>query len=258
MTLRPSVCRAFFAVAALSTGTALAADLPARTLAPDYAPRPPVFTWTGFYVGANAGYAIRTGKDYDLAVQPGYFPSAPNTVGSLRSKRNGDGFLAGGQIGYNYQIGNFVIGAENDIQYLDLGKAKRDYTFSGTGAVPAGFNYIGPEKKTEYFATGRARIGYAFDRFLVFGSAGLAYGNLKSETCLGSKCDDGKIGFAAGAGVEYALSSNWSVKVEGLYVNLGKTAAGVIGTDAVGRTYVDSRKVDNDIALVRAGVNYRF
>ncbi len=258
MTLRSRVRRALLAAAALSTTPALAADLPSRQAPTDYAVRPPAFTWTGFYFGANAGYALRTGKDYDLAVQPGYFPAAPGTVGTIRSERKGDGFLAGGQVGYNYQIGNFVIGAENDIQYLDLGKSKRDYSFSGTGAVPAGFSYIGPDKKTEYVATGRARIGYAFDRFLIFGSAGFAYGNLKSEPCLGGKCSETKIGFAAGAGAEYALSPNWSVKVEGLYVNLGKTPAGVIGTDAVGQSYVDARKVDNDIALVRAGVNYRF
>lgn len=249
---------AMFAITVISGGGAFAADLAGRAIAPAYVSRPPAFTWTGFYVGANAGYATRTGKDYTFAVQPGYFSSSPATVGTIQSERTGDGFLAGAQVGYNYQVGNFVIGAENDLQYLDLGKKKSTYSFAGSGAIPLGFNYNGPDKKTEYFATGRARIGYAFDNLLVFGSAGLAYGQLKSENCLGSKCDNGKIGFAVGAGVEYALSQKWSVKVEGLYVNLGKTATGVIGTDVVGRTYVDAHKIDNDIALVRAGLNYRF
>ncbi|MGE8131856.1 outer membrane protein [Methylobacterium sp. NPDC080182] len=258
MLLNSRALAALAAFGGVAAGSAQAADLPTRPLPPMAVVRPATFTWTGFYVGANAGYAMKVGEDYNLAVRPGYFPSAPAAVGAIRSERKGDGFLAGGQAGYNLQIGNFVIGAENDLQYLDLGKRRSSYSFAGSGPVPAGFNYVGPEKQTTYFATGRARIGYAFDNLLVYGTAGLSYGNLKGEYCIGKKCDDGKIGYVAGAGIEYALSQHWSVKVEGLYVNLGKAAVGVVGTDTAGRFYYDGRKLDNDVAIVRAGVNYRF
>ncbi|CAN7349784.1 outer membrane beta-barrel protein [Bosea sp. LjRoot9] len=259
MSFFPRACLAFVALNGLAASAAIAADLPSNNQVPVYTARAPAFTWTGFYVGANAGYGARVGKDYAQSVQPGYFPGAPRTSGTITSERTGDGIIGGAQIGYNYQMGNWVFGIENDIQYMDLGKKKSGYSFAGSGSVPAGFDYNGPEKTVDWFATGRGRIGYAFDNLLVYATAGLTYSSLKSENCTTGKCDTNKIGYVGGAGVEYAFTPNWTVRVEGLYVNLGKASAGAIGTDASGRVYTGSAtKIDNDIALVRAGVNYKF
>jgi outer membrane immunogenic protein len=125
--------------------------------------------------------------------------------------------------------------------------------------VPSDFNYLGPDKSVQWFATGRGRIGYAIDNILIYGTAGFAYANLKSQSCGSGNCSTNKLGYAAGAGGEYAFTQNWSVKVEGLYVNFGKSPAGIIGVDNFGRTYSGGGKqVNNDLAIVRAGLNYRF
>ena len=101
---------AALAVAATLGTAAHAADLPAR-MAP---PAPvmaavPVFTWTGFYVGVNAGYGWNTNDD-DVVIN-----------GATYEVDDEGGFVGGGQIGYNYQIGSFVVGLETDIQYADIG-----------------------------------------------------------------------------------------------------------------------------------------
>src|SRR5215217_1785142 len=125
------------------TGIASAADLPARAAPP--APMiaaVPLFTWTGFYVGVNAGYGWNSGDSrfYDPA------------FGYTGSGGDDGGFIGGGQVGYNYQIGTFVIGAETDIQYANTGN--RSYgAFSDDG--------------DGYFGTVRARAGVALDRALL-------------------------------------------------------------------------------------------
>jgi outer membrane immunogenic protein len=134
-------------------GAASAADLPVRAAPP--APiiaAVPVFTWTGFYVGVNAGFGWNTNNESVFV--PG--------VGLVDSGSDG-GFVGGGQIGYNYQIGSFVLGAEADIQYADLGNNNRnDLLFVTPGFVAANNN-----NNNDWFGTVRARAGVAFDRALI-------------------------------------------------------------------------------------------
>lgn len=161
-----------------------AADLPSRTAAPP-APvvaAPPIFTWSGFYAGVNAGYGWNTGDDV--------------IINGVRFSNNDGGFVGGGQLGYNYQIGSFVIGAEGDLQWADLG----NNAFSNNN---------------DWFGTVRGRAGVAFDRALVYGTGGFAFA-------------DGGNGWTAGGGVEYAFTNNLSAKVEGLYVNVDR--GGVLNT----------------------------
>ena len=201
-------------------GAASAADLPART-AP-IAPAPmiaaiPVFTWTGFYVGANAGYGWGNVNLNGWA----------NNIGDL------DGFVGGGQIGYNYQMGQFVVGLEADLQAADLS--------SGNNLGLVGV-------KTDYFGTVRARVGVAFDRFLPYVTGGWAYGNVKTSIGgVGSTDKSHTGGYAVGAGLEYAFTNNWTAKVEYLYVDLGEKSVFNTGV-----------KVGTDFSVVRAGVNYKF
>lgn len=206
------------ALGIVAAGAASAADLPSRKgpiAAPVYVP---VFTWTGFYVGANAGYGWGNVNADGFA-----------NVGDL------DGFVGGGQVGYNYQMGQFVLGLEADLQGADLSSG------SNLGLVNV---------KTEYFGTVRARVGVAFDRFLPYITGGWAYGNVKTSipgiAFSSDKTHTG--GWTVGGGLEYAVTNNIIAGVEYLYVDLGeKNILSGAGT-----------KVGTDFSVVRARLSYKF
>lgn len=202
------------------TASAVAADLPSRAApAPMMAPVP-VFTWTGFYAGVNAGYGWNT-NDTNTYFDPAFgYDSGKNTDG---------GFVGGAQIGYNYQMGMFVLGVEADIQYADRGRDNGYY----------GYSYYGENSSGDWFGTARARAGFAFDRALVYATGGFAYG-------------DSNGGWTVGGGFEYAFTNNLSAKLEGLYVNLeGRNRYdGYLGYYGVNS--------NDEFGVVRAGLNYRF
>jgi len=137
------------------TAGAMAADLPSR-----YAPAPivaaaPIFTWTGFYVGVNAGFGWSTDDEV--------------TIGGTTFVVDDEiGFVGGAQAGYNYQIGSFVVGLEGDIQYADFG-----------GEVDGAFD------NGDWFGTIRARAGVAFDRALVYATGGFAFADDANGWTLG-------------------------------------------------------------------------
>ncbi|QFU15652.1 outer membrane protein [Microvirga thermotolerans] len=234
--MRTSLLRLLTGTVALTGMATLAqaADLPSR-----YSPAPvysaaPVFTWTGFYVGANAGYGWNTGTSR-------YYDPAFGYVGGGKS----GGFVGGGQLGYNYQFGMFVLGAETDIQYAAVGNKGASY----------GRIYF-PGQSDGFFGTIRARAGVAFDRALVYGTGGFAYGdiggNAAVDPLLGYRRDDNTNGgWTVGGGVEYAVTNNISAKVEGLYVNLDTRSNYVGGT-------AGSVRRDTEFGVLRAGVNYKF
>jgi outer membrane immunogenic protein len=200
---------------------AQAADLHYK--APAYS-APAYANWTGFYVGINAGYGF--GKsDWDSPL------ISPEPKGAL----------AGLTLGYNWQTGMWLWGAEGDLDWSGM-KGSAD-----CGVVD------GCELKNNWLGTARARLGYAgWNNWLPFITGGAAFGSLKATTPIGDTSKT-KVGWTAGAGLEYAMRSNWSVKLEYLYVDLGtfdcSTACGSPAT-------VDN--VSFKANLVRAGVNYRF
>ncbi len=220
------------AALAIAASTAHAADLPGR-----YSPAPaynalPVFTWTGFYAGLNAGYGWNVGDSryYDPAFRNG--------------KRSG-GFIGGAQAGYNYQFGMFVGGLETDLQYAAVGNKGASY----------GTTYY-PGDSDGFFGTIRARGGVAFDRALVYGTGGFAYGDIGGnrgyDPLLGYHSgDEVNWGWTLGGGVEYAITDNFTAKVEGLYVDLDTKDNYTLG----GRVNVDR---DAEFGVLRAGVNYKF
>jgi outer membrane immunogenic protein len=196
-------------------GAASAADLPMRAAPP--APiiaAAPLFTWTGFYVGVNAGYGW-SNDDFDAV--------------DFADDEDDGGFVGGAQVGYNYQIGSFVVGLEGDIQYADFGRSGAFNFVDEDGDV-----FAGEFDRSDWFGTVRARAGVAFDRALIYATGGFAF------------ADDAN-GWTVGGGVEYAFTNNLSLKVEGLYVSL----------DADNEFDFD---FDNDVdfGVVRAGLNYRF
>ncbi|GJE55733.1 MULTISPECIES: outer membrane protein [Methylobacterium] len=278
------------------TAVASAADLPRRVAAPPIFTPVPVFTWTGFYAGFNAGYGFGT-KDNQQATVIGVpangvlvnAAGAPATGAiAFGNSNRTDGFVGGGQIGYNYQFtpgSGFVIGVEADAQYADFGRDRNRFATSIGTAPGAGVTVFNPNGLSglDYFGTVRGRLGYAFDRTLVYGTGGFAYGagGGREFGLPDSSTSDFQTGYAVGGGIEYALptdsfvnffkSSAVTLKVEGLYVNLDRGGNRNTGAFAVGPGGVASlaagngvllsgavRRQDTEFAVVRAGINYKF
>jgi len=207
-----------FLLAALLAGvatSAFAADLPNRKAPPTPAPyyAPPVFTWTGFYVGLNGGYGVGTGSNSGFG--------------------NPSGGLIGGTAGYNYQIGQFVLGAEGDLDWADMTKNGTNAT---VGAYKTDINTL---------ATARARAGIALDRALLYVTGGYAGAETKVDIAGFGSQSDWRNGGVIGGGIEYAFTNNISAKAEYLYAPLQ------------GKTY-DGVKSNADLSLIRAGLNYKF
>jgi outer membrane immunogenic protein len=204
-------------------GAASAADMPAR-MATKAVPYVQMYNWTGFYIGANLGYGW-----------------ARDTAGG--SSTNLNGVIGGGQIGYNWQMNNLVLGIETDFQ----GSGQRA---SGTGLV-LGVPFSVSER-VRYFGTVRGRLGYAWDRTLLYVTGGYAYTNIGGDLSVGAfstSSNTTKSGYTVGAGLEYAFAGPWSVKAEYLYVDSGTTTLTLAGATA-------DVRIKNNIG--RVGINYRF
>jgi outer membrane immunogenic protein len=279
------------ALLSLSAG-AMAADLPSRRMAPaPMVAAVPVFTWTGFYFGVNAGYGWSDHSNDDTIVFPaGTFTGVPGggvgagTITFADSHGDADGWLGGAQMGFNWQFGGLVVGVEADIQAIDLDRDRGTFAYTFTGPVPLGFTPVRNDVSAlDWFGTVRARVGFAIDRVLIYGTGGFAFGGGDHETGCSSVfasttfCnngnDDTRWGYAVGGGIEWALPmSGWfgssavTFKVEGLYVNLddddngnanlvGFTAA---GTPVIATGAVRVRDDETDFGLIRAGINFKF
>ncbi|WP_299565123.1 porin family protein [Enterovirga sp.] len=253
----------------LMAGAAAAADLPSRRAPPPAAAYTavPVFTWTGFYVGGNAGYGF---SDSNRITTRGNGPvTAANVAAGFRPGSFGaspSGFVGGGQAGYNMQIGAFVVGFETDIMYTDLAKTTQ---YTSSRGDRASFR-----STTDYLGTVRGRIGYAFDRVLVFATGGFAYGDVYNRAAFfnfaapqnlqfaGAK-DDIETGYVVGGGIEYAIpnytlfNSAVTVKAEYLYYDLGNRNI-VVGNVAPTAPNSYTSRFTNDGHIVRAGLNFKF
>jgi outer membrane immunogenic protein len=274
---------------------ASAADLPRRSMAPAPFVAVPVFTWTGFYVGANLGFAWQDSEDRfgSRTFFPGEIINSPTTSGTLVFTTPGGlfndddddgGFTGGAQIGYNMQFGQFVVGVEADIQAIDSGSdnnrfggtfAPAAYTFTGTPGLafappPATVVTGGGRGDLEWWGSIRARAGFAFDRALIYATAGWAFGgggdsgNCGGFFATGFICDsndDTDNGFVVGGGVEYAFTNNLTVGLEGLWVDLDRDNARRTSffNPATNTLFVnDNSNGDDGFGVVRAKVNFKF
>jgi outer membrane immunogenic protein len=196
----------------LAAQSALAADLPAAS--PYYqqpVPYTAAYSWTGPYLGATLGYQW-------------------GSVGGLGNQPNG--FIGGIEGGYNWQFGQFVLGAEADL------------TLSGADDVFAAFKFSNP-----WFGTVRGRAGYAFNNILVYGTLGFAFGDVEAQsTITGVSQTQTHWGWVGGLGMEVGFTPNWTAKVEYLYVDLSGRVYGLAGLGTH----------DLDSSILRLGVNYRF
>jgi outer membrane immunogenic protein len=197
----------------------------------------PVYNWGGIYYGINGGYGIGSTEWTDPL-------NGAGTTGSF----NTSGFVVGPTIGFNYQVDAFVLGAEGDFDYSSIdGKSTAPFC----GALTC-------ETKNTWLGTVRARIGYAMDRVLFYGTAGGAFGNIQAG--VGGGFDSStKVGWTAGAGVETALADNWTARIEYLYVDLENGSCNTAlncGFDAPGVPANDTVKFTT--SLIRLGVDYKF
>jgi outer membrane immunogenic protein len=252
------------AAAALVVGTvsASAADLAARPYTKAPAPIAAVYNWTGFYIGGHAGWGWNEGNtSTNFLPSPGAFGAAPFGV----SQRHNGG-MAGGQIGFNYQVNSIVWGIEADISWVDW---DRGYTvaplltFPGLAPIPAWFQTAATDMN--WFGTVRGRLGFAVNNWMFYGTGGLAYADVRHSVTTSffppavytGTSDDTRFGWTAGAGFEWGFVPNWSLKAEYLYYDLGNTT--VTGV-APGFTppFSTTTTFENKGHIARVGINYRF
>jgi outer membrane immunogenic protein len=224
---------------ALATAVpAFAADLPPPAAPPQtpaaYIPAAPLFTWTGLYIGLNTGYAFGNSS----------WSSPLGSTGSFSV----NGALAGGTIGGNYQFGPVVVGAEADFDWQNVrGSQVGGGCFLG-GGFPASC-----ASASNWVGTFRARVGYAMDRVLVYATGGGAFANIKASINTLPWASSTELGWTSGAGIEVAMTDNWTAKVEYLAVGFEHASCGLgncLAVPAVSVSFFES--------MVRAGINYKF
>ena len=221
---------------------ALAADLGGSIKdAPVYQEPAPRFNWTGFYLGANLGGAWANG---DASYSQGGATLFSSSV-------NDSSVIGGGQIGYNWQAGQLVVGIEADLAAQTL----------SSSATSLG-NAVSLSHNNRWVGTVRPRIGYATGSALLYITGGLAYGNVEhgvSETVAGvtrSYTDSStRYGWTLGGGIEWALNRNWTLGAEYLHIDLGSTT---VSAAAAGAFPASSGRFEDREDVVRAKLNYKF
>ena len=225
------------ALAAL-TSASMAADLPSRKMAPVAPVYVPAFTWTGFYVGLQGGYAW--GRSTGTISTATGIPVATYSY-------NPKGGVFGGHIGYNYQISpNFVAGLEGDVEWSGL---KQSITNPVVGLTH--------RTAIDWQGSIRGRLGVAFDRALIYATGGVAFADVKHSVSTfpggvglvsGSST---RIGWTLGGGVEYAVTNNVTIRGEYRYTDFGRKSVANLVTNTADRNKLTTH-------TVRAGVSYKF
>ena len=279
------------AAAALTVAGAVsaqAADLPTKKEAPAPVFVPPPFTWTGFYIGGNAGGVWNSGNTtlsgFFPAFTSPFFPGGVvfnNFLPTGRLNSGASGFIGGGQAGYNWQtggfgFGNLVLGIETDFDGTSMSKS----------VDIVGANFINPftgvnndfitahgHVSLDWLGTTRGRVGFAAwdNRLLIYGTGGVAYGGGSANASIfdaqngffwSGSTSASRVGWTAGAGVEYAFTYNWILGAEWLYYNLGSRTTTLVGTGLLNSiipagSFV-SVKQTFDGNEVRARLSYKF
>ena len=252
----------------LFAGPALAADLPVK--APTM-PLAPVLGWTGFYIGGNVGYGWGD-QGVNFSGDPHIGPLIANgIVASSLASRPSDP-IGGVQAGYNWQTGPVVFGFETDIDASSIAKSE-SFTSLGTTTRPDWLTSA--DQELNFLGTVRGRLGYTITpSLLAYGTGGFAYGGANVDTtvtssthgattttcpnfCGGRGLSPTLTGWAAGGGLEYMVTPNWSLKAEYLYFDLG-TLAQTYGDNAGRPLGVVGTSTEFKGSIARIGANYKF
>jgi outer membrane immunogenic protein len=223
---------------------ASAADLKARPAPPP--PLPPPFSWTGFYIGGNIGGAWVHGNITDSLFGLNF-----------NNGNNNGAFIGGGQVGFNYQFSNYVLGVEGDFDWA----ANNNNT--GNGVVVPGVGTFQVTSNDTWIATVAARFGLAYDHWLFYGKAGggwvgnngFTVTNVTTGASITGSNSKTLSGWLVGAGVEWAFASNWSAKIEYDFLGLSSRTFTSTGAVLAGDTFTTGNP---NIQMVKFGINYRF
>lgn len=233
-------------IACFASVSALAADLPNRKAPPVFTPPPPpVFSWTGFYVGVQLGY--QWGNESSTLNTPGgAFLTGEPTFGA-------NGVVGGLHVGYNYQIAQFVFGIEGE------GDGS---SYRGSELYAGGL--LRETERLPVEGSVRGRLGYAWDRLLIYGTGGVSFASIQNTSYAATgflgvpagTYDSAwveRVGWTAGGGVEYAVDDNWSLRVEYRYTDYGDYNFTLVNT-GLGRNL----RLDPTDSRVEAGLSYKF
>ncbi len=276
-------------------GSAFAADLPSRAPPPVYVPPAPVFTWTGVYVGGQIGYAwghsdatvsdggVASGftpipipmtsgiTPFSSSGPPPFDPFTPYSYSDFnRFNNNANGVIGGAHVGYNYQINQFVLGLEGDVDGSSLSKTVNFAPFSNYYQ-----DYIPTTVHSNLGVQGsiRGRLGYAFDRVLVYATGGVAFGGFSTSISTvytnalfypaffrRDSFSNTRVGWTVGGGLEYAVTNNWSIRAEYRYTDFGPSNNVLVNSfpgfngDVLGAR-VHTNLIEN---RVQVGFSYKF
>ena len=275
------------AATALVATAASAADLPRRAAPPPVFTPVPVFSWTGLYAGLESAYTF---TDRERITTLGVLPVNATNVAlgrrPLLTSTTQDGFAnIGGTAGYNYQFtpgSGIVVGVANSIDWTDITKNRVVLGTPNAGGVAPNISQF--RSSLDWLGTLTGRVGYAFDRVMVYGMGGLAYGGVFHAanffTPAGAlqftgRYDDLKTGFAYGGGIEFAIPTDsflntfalgrylgikydaLTLKAEYVHYDLGSQNVLVAGLPGVGTgSYISRFRTEGNV--VRAGFNYKF
>jgi outer membrane immunogenic protein len=259
-------------LALTGTNAARAGDMPPAVIYPAGAPpgvvypaAGPLFTFTGFYVGGTVGGALGSSKYTET---PGgafaaFGPAAVSNIAAVgKSSTAPRGVIGGLEAGYNWQIGHFVLGFEADFSGWDMS--------SNSGVTGVGLPLAAPFSSSttvssNWLFTARPRVGFANGNQLLYLTGGLAVSNFDfsqsiilggAGATLAGSSSSTQVGWTAGFGIEYALSWNWSIKAEYLYVSFPNQSAHQVVSAAPAFTGTATANLTASIA--RAGFDYRF
>lgn len=230
--------------------------------AADLGPAPePVYDWTGFYFGLNAGAAFNSSSVDENAIEGDLPPDVAHNL-AAKIESNETVFTGGGEIGYNWQMNNLVIGAETDFNYLGFDESRhRARAVDGLGEVDSSVGL-----QTDWYGTVRARLGFASDNILVYGTGGLAYGNIQADGRVTAENGDfwkgsessTNWGWTIGGGAEVGITPSWTAGAEILYVDLGSSDFDFRN----GELNEVSERINGDIdaafTVVRATAKFKF
>jgi outer membrane immunogenic protein len=259
-------------------GSAFAADLPSRAPPPVYVPPAPIFTWTGFYIGGQVGYGWGQNN-----------VSFGDNFGDYGTfNYNTSGVIGGAHVGYNLQLSQFVIGLEGDVDGTSLSKSYSGSLPFGTSLVGNAFGGIASplignvNANVNHNIEGsiRGRVGYAWDRVLIYATGGVAFGGFNGNvsgnfpggiylnypvvTAFGpfggsTSASTTRVGWTVGGGLEYAVTNNWSIRAEYRYTDFGHSTiyatsfySPVLGASGAyfNRNFTENR--------VQVGFSYKF
>jgi outer membrane immunogenic protein len=243
---------------ALTGSAAFAADLPSQAPPPVYLPPAPIFTWTGIYVGGQIGYAWASGNNNFT----GFDPFGAGTFLSTSIGGTPSGVIGGANVGYNYQINQWVLGLEGSVDGTSLSNTAAAIFPDGTT--------LSAHSTADIQGSIRGKLGVAWDRALIYATGGVAFGGFNTDVSIANtgalnggnpffasgNVSSTRVGWTVGGGIQYAVTNNWSVFAEYRYTNFGSIRENNFGALPKGAFFNGNRQINQN--QVQVGFDYKF